>query len=144
MKKTLLLFAALALTAGAASAQTSPAARPMGMGQMDRQQMTPEQRADRQAQHLTKQLGLSADQTAKVRELALAQGQEMQAMRANASASTDRRANLEQLKAGKDKYETQLKTILTPDQYTKYEQMRDERMDNRKEKIKDNRMKSRS
>jgi len=94
----------------------------------DRMNMTPEQRADQQAQRLTKQLGLSADQTAKVKALSLAQQQEMQNMRSQASASTDRQAMMQSMKASRSKYEEQLKGILTSDQYTKYTTMRDQRM----------------
>lgn len=134
MKKSLILFAAFVFTVGAASAQTATQndrgqmQRPM-RGQGMRNTMTPEQRADQQAQRLTKQLSLSTDQTAKVKALALSQQQQRQNMRSQASASTDRQAMMQSMKASRDQYEEQLKGILTSDQYTKYTQMRDERMD---------------
>ncbi|UOR03845.1 DUF4890 domain-containing protein [Hymenobacter aerilatus] len=140
MKKSLILFAAFILSVGAASAQTAQnetgrMQRPMrGQGMRN---MTPEQRADQQAQRLTKQLGLSADQTAKVKALALAQQQERQEMRGQASASTDRQAMMQNMKASHAKYEEQLKGVLTSDQYTKYTQMRDERMDKMQSKLQD-------
>lgn len=147
MKKMLSLLAAVVLAAGTVSAQTTPVAAGtapmarqgrMGQGQMN---MTPEQHADMMSQRLTKQLSLSPDQTAKVREMALAQGQEMQALRAKYPAGSDRRAALPEMKALKDKYDAQLKTILTPEQAAQYEQKRDDQMDKRKE-MRKSRMKS--
>jgi protein CpxP len=149
MKKMLALLAAVALTAGAASAQTTtttstaPTNHEGHMGQrgQGRMNMTPEQRADMQAQRLTKQLGLSADQTTQVRAIALAEAQEMKTMREQATASTDRKAGMEQMKATRDKYDAQLKAVLTPDQATKYAQMRDHKMDKRQEAMKDGKLK---
>lgn len=141
MKKMLVLLAAFALTAEAASAQTAQPGR-MGQGRMmGRQDVTPEQRADQMAQRLTAQLGLSTDQTAKVREIALAQAQEGQALRSKYATAGSREGLGPDLKALRDKYDTQLKSVLTPDQYAKYDQQRDDRMDKRKEKVKDGKQK---
>ncbi|TGD82691.1 hypothetical protein [Hymenobacter wooponensis] len=144
MKKMLVLLAAVALTAGSAAAQTAPAnARVLRQGQkgQGRMNMTPEQRADMQAQHLTKQLGLSADQTTQVRSIALAEAQELQSARGNASAGTDRQAAMQSMKATRDKYDTQLKAVLTPEQLTKYTQMRDQQMDRHQEGMQKGKMK---
>lgn len=117
MKKFLLPLLALALSATAASAQTGP---PQG----GRPQRTPEEMAARQTEGLTKQLGLSADQAAKVQQIMLARDQEMLAMRGQLQAgTTDRQQLREQLLAGRTKYEDQLKAVLTPDQYAKYTTM---------------------
>jgi protein CpxP len=151
MKKMLVLLAAFALTAGAASAQTTPATTtaPMGghqghMGQrgQGRMNMTPEQHADMQAQRLTQQLGLSAEQTTQVRAIALAEAQEMKTTRDQAMASTDRKAGMEQMKATRDKYDAQLKAVLTPDQATKYAALRDQKMDKRQDAMKAGKMKA--
>jgi Spy/CpxP family protein refolding chaperone len=141
------MLAAFALTAGAASAQTTPTSSSMGhqghMGQrgQGRMNMTPEQHADMQAQRLTKQLGLSADQTTQVRAIALAEAQEMKTTRDQAMASTDRKAGMEQMKATRDKYDTQLKAVLTPEQATKYAALRDQKMDKREGAMKDGKLK---
>ena len=136
MKKILVMLAAAALTIGAASAQTTmPAdadttARPGQYGRGNRAgraNLTPEQRADRQAQRLTKELSLSADQTEKIKQMELARGQEMQAMRGQASADNDRATMRQTMQTIRTKYDTQLKDILTPDQYTKYGQMQGNR-----------------
>ena len=151
MKKTLVMLAAAALTIGAASAQTTmPAdagttARPGQYGRGNRAgqaNLTPEQRADRQAQRLTKELSLSADQTEKIKQMELARGQEMQALRGQASTGDDRATMRQTMQTMRTKYDTQLKDILTPDQYTKYGQMQDNRMDYRPGRRAKDRMKS--
>jgi protein CpxP len=118
MIKFLLPLLALALSATAASAQ---AGSPQGGG---RPQRSPEEMAARQTEGLTKQLGLSADQSAKVQQIMLARDQEMMAMRGQMQAGTgDRKQLREQMMAGRTKYEDQLKAVLTPDQFTKYTAM---------------------
>ena len=146
MKKMLVLLAALALTAGSVSAQTAPAGDRVlrqglkGQGRMN-MNITPEQRADLQAQRLTKQLGLSAEQTTQVRSIALAEAQEMQSMRGNLSAGTDRQAAMQSMKVTRDKYDAQLKAVLTPDQLTKFNQLHEEQMDRRQEGMKKGKLK---
>ncbi len=125
MKKMLLLLAAAALTAGTASAQTTTPMQRPDRGQM--QQATPEQQADR----LTKQLGLSADQRTQLVTMEQARRTEMQTMRGQMQNGGDRTAMRQNMESMRDKYDTQLKGILTADQYTKYEQQREDRMDNR-------------
>jgi len=118
MKKFLLPLLAFALSTSAAMAQTTPdqaGGRP---------QRTPEEMAARQTQGLTQQLGLSADQSAKVQQILLARDQEMLAMRGQMQAGTaDRRQLREQMMAGRTKYDDQLKAVLTPDQYAKMQAM---------------------
>lgn len=126
MKNALFLLAALALTL-AAQAQTTPATQAQnaplnGRGGAMR---SPEQQAEAQAQRLAKELNLSADQQAKVQQLMAAQRQETQA--AIQSAGGNRRAMGQAMRAGRDKFNGQLQTVLTPDQYTKYQQMLAER-----------------
>ncbi|GAA4497840.1 hypothetical protein GCM10023172_13400 [Hymenobacter ginsengisoli] len=112
MKKFLLPLLALALSATAASAQTAPdqaGGRP---------RFTPEAMAARQTEGLTKELGLSADQAAKVQPILLARSQEMMAMREQMRAGTADRDQLRtQMQANRAKYDDQLKAILTPDQF---------------------------
>jgi Spy/CpxP family protein refolding chaperone len=126
MKNALLLFAALALTS-AAQAQTAPTApaqtTPLnGRGGAMR---SPEQQAEAQAQRLAKELNLTADQQAKVQQLMAAQRQETHT--AIQSAGGNRRAMGQAMRAGRDKFNGQLQAVLTPDQYTKYQQMLAER-----------------
>jgi hypothetical protein len=133
MKKMLILLAAFTLSAGAASAQTQVAkpaqarAQRAKMSPEQRGNKSPEQRAEARTAQLSKSLGLNADQTEKVRQLNLAQAQEMQTLR------TKNAANRQEAKATRDRHEAQLKAILTADQYAKYDQQRTERMSNRKD-----------
>ncbi len=121
MKNALFLLAALALTS-AAQAQTTPATQTAPLNRAGR---TPEQQAEAQAQRLAKELNLSADQQAKVQQLMATQRQEMQTAIQNAGGG--RRAMGQAMRAGRDKFNGQLQTVLTPDQYTKYQQMLAER-----------------
>ena len=125
MKKLLILLAAAALSAGTANAQTTNARPQAANGRME--QTTPEQQADR----LTKQLGLSAEQRTQVLTMEQAHQAEMKTMRDQAQAGGDRTAMRQNMQTMRDKYDTQLKGILTADQYAKYEQQREDRMDNR-------------
>ena len=116
------LLAAFALTVGTAAAQTTPA--PVGSvpesRTYGRAQGTPEEMAARQSQRLGQQLALSADQTAKVQQILLARGQEMQALRGQARDAGKRGQLREQMQANRAKYEAQFKEVLTADQYTKF------------------------
>ncbi len=121
MKKFLLPLLALALSATVASAQTTPdqaGGRP---------QRTPEEMAARQTQGLTQQLGLSADQSAKVQQIMLARDQDMLAMRGQMQAGGDRKQMRGQMQANRAKYEDQLKAVLTPDQFAKMQAMQADR-----------------
>ena len=126
MKNALFLLAALALTSAAAQAQTTPATTAQtaplnGQGTM----RSPEQQAEGQAQRLAKELNLTADQQAKVQQLMATQRQETQA--AIQGAGGNRRAMGQAMRAGRDKFNGQLQTVLTADQYTKYQQIMTER-----------------
>lgn len=121
VKKTLVLLAALALTtAGTAFAQTAPAA-------LAKPQKSPEQKADRHASHLAKDLGLNPDQEARVEKLMLAREQETAVLKAKYGA--DRKAGRVDMKAAHDRYQAQFREILTPEQYAKFEQQKHEHRD---------------
>ncbi|RSK42271.1 hypothetical protein [Hymenobacter perfusus] len=131
----LALLTAVMLAAGSVSAQTAaaPMARPDGTAQ-DRPNMTPEQRADFQTQRLIKQLSLSTEQTPKVRAIALAQAQEMQNLRTKYATADTRQGMGQELKSAQEKTDAQLKDVLTADQYTRYTQLRENRMDKHQNK----------
>lgn len=116
------LLAAFALTIGAAAAQTQPATLPAG-GREHRQQGTPEERATRQSEKMTKELGLTADQSSRIKQILLARDQEMQALRGQGKPAEGSREQMgTQMKASREKYDAQFKQVLTADQYTKYAQ----------------------
>lgn len=129
MKKFLFpLLAAFALTIGTAAAQTTT---PIDAGNMQvrgRMQGSPDEMAKRQADRMTKELGLNTDQTAKVQQIMLARGQDMQAMRGQGRDAGNRDQMREQMLAGRAKYDAQFKEVLTAEQYTKYTTMQADRM----------------
>ena len=124
MKKTLVLLAALALTtAGTSFAQTAPAASPT-MQARQHGPKDPAKMADHRAGKMAKELGLTADQEAKVEQLMLARQQEGAALKTK--YGTDRKAGRPEMKAAHDRYEAQMKAILTPEQFAKLDQMKAE------------------
>ncbi|MCR5889635.1 DUF4890 domain-containing protein [Hymenobacter sp. J193] len=139
MKKLLVVLLAFSFSAGAASAQTTtaPAGKPkMHHGHKGQKaNLTPEQRADKAAKKMAEKLSLTAAQTTQVRQLHLARIQEMQAHKAQAgttAAPADKKQHHAAMKAGKQRYEAQLKQILSAEQYAKYTQLQAERMQKRK------------
>jgi Spy/CpxP family protein refolding chaperone len=119
--KRILIHSTLALTLAATAAfaqQTAPAPT-------DSPNTTTQQPAGRHgkrhafdahkaAEHMSKKLGLSADQTAKVEPILSDSQQKMSTLRSNTSLTQDQRR--EQMKAIHQDTQTQLATILTPDQ----------------------------
>lgn len=129
MKKSLFpLLAAFALTIGTAAAQTTTPADAGAMQGRGRMQGNPDEMAKRQAERMTQELGLNADQTTKVQQILLARGQEMQAMRGQARDAGNRDQMREKMQTGRAKYDAQFKEVLTADQYTKYTTMQADRM----------------
>jgi Spy/CpxP family protein refolding chaperone len=128
MKKTLMLLAALAFTtAGTSFAQTAPAATTkvkMHGGKGGHGPKDPAKMADHKAAKMAKELGLTADQEAKVEQLMLARQQETQALKTKYAA--DKTVGRAEMKASHEKYQAQLKTILTPEQYAKFDQLKGE------------------
>lgn len=123
MTKHMIMAAAL-LIAGAATAQ-------------DRQQRSPEEMAKARTERLTTVLELSPEQAAKVEAMHLQQAKEAQAQRAEHEAKREaKRAAMEQKRA---QHEAEMKAILTPEQFVKWQALRDQRkegMEKRKESMK--------
>ena len=134
MKKLLIILAAFSLSAGVVSAQTAPTKvkYKAKTDQAAKTQKTPEQKADHKAKQLAQKLNLTAEQTEKVRQLHLSRYQQMQANRTKYATAGKSAARKQEMKADKAAYEAQLKQILSADQYTKYAQMRAERMEKHK------------
>ena len=128
MKENLLLLAALALT----TAGTAFAQGPVATGTAARQTArhyakapkSPEQKADRNAGKMAKELGLNPDQEAQVEKLLLARQQESAALKTKYGA--DKKAGRPAMKAANDRYQAELKSILTAEQYAKFGQLKDE------------------
>lgn len=133
MKKILVLLAAFSITAGVASAQTTPTKikNKVKTERSDKAHKTPEQKANHAAQRLSEKLGLSAEQTEKVRQLHLARYQDMKANHASATAGKTK-PQRQEMKADKAQYDAQLKQILTSEQYAKFTQQRAEKAEKHK------------
>lgn len=132
MKKNLFLLAALAFaTAGTSFAQTAVKTTGTDANQTARHYATgkqgpqdPAKMADHKAGKMAKELGLTADQETKVEQLMLGRQQESAALKTK--YGTDRKAGRPEMKAAYDRYEAQLKTILTPEQFAKLDKMKAE------------------
>ena len=81
-------------------------------------------------QYLAQQLGLSPDQQARLQPLLLAQRKQMQALREQRTTGGRRLGTAQDMKATQVKFDEQLRTVLTPEQYTKFDQLRGEQRDN--------------
>ena len=135
MKKNLFLLAALAVaTVGTSFAQTAVRTTGSDANQTARHYATgkqgprdPAKMADHKAGKMAKELGLTADQEAKVEQLMLARQQESTALKTKYAA--DRNAGRTEMKAAYDRYEAQMKTILTPEQYAKLDKLKAEHHD---------------
>ena len=129
MKKFLFLAAAFAATATTGFAQTPPA-MPTATGQPK----APDLQADRRAQYLAKELSLTADQQARLTPILLAQRQDMLALRDKMQAGGRRAGMGQELKAAQAKYIEQIRAVLTPEQYTRFDQLKDEQRDKLRER----------
>lgn len=102
-----------------------------------REQLTTEQKVDFQVKKLTKDLNLNDKQAKELRVLVTKQVEKREAKKAElkelkAKKREDMKA---QMQAEQEAVSADMKKILTPEQYTKWEKMREERKDNFKEKM---------
>ena len=117
MKRFLLPLVAAVAISFSATAQTTP---PQDGGRPHR---SPQEMAEHQTKRLSKELNLSADQSAKVQQIMTSRAQDMQAMRGQMQPGADRSQLREQMQANRAKYDDQFKQVLTPDQFTKFTAM---------------------
>ncbi|WP_035563306.1 hypothetical protein [Hymenobacter sp. IS2118] len=134
MKKIIVLLAAFVATATTGFAQAPAGAGPVPQaGSRSQAPASPEQQAERRARALTKALSLSPDQQARLQPILLAQQQELQRLR-DQPRGGDRRAMAQQLKTTQATYDQQIRAVLTPEQYSKFEQQKDDRRDQIRER----------
>jgi periplasmic protein CpxP/Spy len=82
---------------------------------------TPQERAEQLTASMTQELSLTADQAAKVKEIHVNRFTEQREMRQKAQAGGDREAMREQMQTLRQKYDGQLKAVLTEQQYAQYQ-----------------------
>ena len=101
-----------------------------------REGMDPEKRVEMQAQRMQKDLGLNDGQVAKVKELMNQQAKareakraEMEKLRASGQKPTDAQRDemRGKMQAERADFDKQMNGILTPEQYTKWQSMKEER-----------------
>ncbi|MFM2291846.1 MAG: hypothetical protein RIS29_1659 [Bacteroidota bacterium] len=95
-----------------------------------RQQQTPQVRAER----LAKQLGLTDDEKAKVQALFEKQNADREKMRSEGTNLTreQMRTKMDEMRKGE---ETEMQKILTPEKFTKYQELRKEQMEKMKQRM---------
>ena len=95
----------------------------MGRGRAMQQYMAadPTTRAQKMTDHMTKQLGLDEATSKKVYDVTLVRAQKVDAIQ---KSTDDNKTKAKALKANADEFKAQLKSVLTPDQFAKFESMR--------------------
>lgn len=105
------------------------------------QKMDPAKMEQKRADHMKQMqmdLNLSEAQVSKIKVL---QDQRMAERKENApQMQAERKAKMDQMKAKRDQNEAEMKNILTPAQYQKWESMKKERMQERGKMMKGNKM----
>ena len=124
MNKKLIL--ALSIFASICTINTNSAkAQDATVQSVAQQGQTPEQRAINQVQRLSKSLTLSNDQVAQIKPLLLELNQKRDAMR----DASDKRAAMKDMRDLVSAQDDKMKAILNADQYTKYQDIKDEAKD---------------
>ena len=116
MKKVILTIAIAVMGFTAVFAQDSTKRK------LDMQKYTPEQRAERSTAMLDKKLSLTADQKTKIYQISLDRAKKMQEM--YVAGKDGGKGKGKQMKADMDASNTQIEMVLTPEQKTKYDDMK--------------------
>lgn len=145
MKKLIAVLSLGMLVAGSSYAQTTtpqkdqkPRSEYRGANG-DRVQKTPEEMAQMKTDRMAQKLELNASQKNQLQALNLRHAQEMKAMReshkaAGEKTAEDRAKMQEARKASHDNWQAELKSILTTEQFAKYEADHDEMKSSMKHK----------
>ena len=91
--------------------------------------MTEEDRAAKRTEMMTKQLDLTADQQAKIKEINLRHSQ--QTTNQQRQVREERRQNRENMKSKMAARDAEIKQVLTPEQYEKWQEKKQEMRKNR-------------
>ena len=92
---------------------------------------TPEQRAEKKTEILTKKLDLNTEQHSKVAEMNQMTAKEIAAIKSNSQISKEEKRSM--IKQLRQRSQTELRTILNSDQQQKFDKMK-EKMEQRREK----------
>lgn len=127
--KKLILGAAFLVVGTLATAQQT-------MSKM--QKKDPAQMEQKREDHMKKMqmdLGLSNTQVSQIQALQNKKMAEREAKRNSPEMRADRKAQMDMMKTKRDQWNSEMRTILTPDQYKKWEAHNQEKMEHRKEKM---------
>ena len=120
MKKMIITCALIASASVMSYAQNAASATsPASANSASANQAIAEHMADKNTKMYEKQLGLTAEQSKKVHDVELANANQMMAMRAQGMQPGE--GQMVQMRMGHDQ---QMKNILTPEQFTKYQATR--------------------
>jgi protein CpxP len=125
MKKVLIICGLLFSVIAFANAQDAPEKKQGGRGGMG----TPEERAQRTTDQLTKQLNLNEDQKAKVKTIYLEQAASMTKVREESKG--DREAMMAKMKTANEETDKKVEALLNDDQKKTYATWKEERMKRR-------------
>ena len=135
MKKSFLLLTGLLAVAGAAAAQApAPATGPGPAAEAPRGLITPNQLVERRTQYLAKELGLSPGQQARLAPILLAQQQHLQQLREQRTTGGRRQGTAQDLRASQTRFDEQIRAALTPEQYARFSQLKNEQRDRLRER----------
>jgi hypothetical protein len=142
MKKIIAVLSLGMLVVGSSYAQTVPQEDQRDQkkrteyrtAQGDKIKRSPEEMARIKTERLSQKLDLSATQKNQLQALNMRQAEEMKAMRESYKGTEDKAKMREAKKANHDKWQSELKSILTEKQYAQYEADRAEMRKKRGEK----------
>lgn len=83
-------------------------------GKKEHKKLTPTERAEKKTERMTKELGLSEEQAAKIKEI-------------NASHFAEMEKHREAIKVSRDQHKAEMDAVLTPEQKEKLESLREEK-----------------
>jgi periplasmic protein CpxP/Spy len=118
MKKLLMIAAIFTMTFAGAFGQRGHGGSKSG------QQMTPEQRAEKMTTKMTDELGLSEDQRRKIYDINLENAQKRKVQRE--AMREEHQAKRTEMQAQNQAQNEQIEALLTPDQKTKWEEVKKE------------------
>jgi protein CpxP len=94
---------------------------------------TPQERAGNQTERLAKELSLTPEQAAKVKEILSSKVTEMDSLRAKKMAGAEKKDVRTDRKAAMEKTDAELKAVLTPEQYAKLKAIQEEKKEKMQE-----------
>ncbi|QIP11211.1 DUF4890 domain-containing protein [Spirosoma aureum] len=119
----MLSMLSLPLLAQQTTTPDAPASAQRGRGRAMKEYQAgdPTTRARKMTDRMTQQLGLDEATSKKIYDITLARAEKVDAIQ---KSSDDNKTKAEALKANADDFKSKLQSILTPDQFTKFESMR--------------------